>query len=64
MAAFAKDYDVVAIDMRGYNTSDKPQVCVADEAGNQLRNRLLAFGPCCLRPAALICCTSPTHGAH
>lgn len=25
MAAFAKDYDVVAIDMRGYNTSDKPQ---------------------------------------
>jgi len=27
MTAFAQDYDVVAIDMRGYNTSDKPQVC-------------------------------------
>lgn len=26
MAAFGQDYDVVAIDMRGYNTSDKPQV--------------------------------------
>jgi pimeloyl-ACP methyl ester carboxylesterase len=27
MSAFAQDYDVVAIDMRGYNTSDKPKVC-------------------------------------
>lgn len=27
MTAFAQDYDVVAIDMRGYNTSDKPKVC-------------------------------------
>lgn len=26
MAAFSQDYDVVALDMRGYNTSDKPQV--------------------------------------
>jgi pimeloyl-ACP methyl ester carboxylesterase len=26
MTAFAKDYDVVALDMRGYNTSDKPKV--------------------------------------
>lgn len=26
MVAFQNDYDVVAIDMRGYNTSDKPKV--------------------------------------
>lgn len=26
MVALQDDYDVVAIDMRGYNTSDKPQV--------------------------------------
>lgn len=26
MSAFAQDYDVVALDMRGYNTSDKPKV--------------------------------------
>ncbi len=26
MAALADDWDVVALDMRGYNTSDKPQV--------------------------------------
>lgn len=26
MTAFAQDYDVVALDMRGYNTSDKPKV--------------------------------------
>lgn len=26
MTAFAADWDVVALDMRGYNTSDKPPV--------------------------------------
>jgi pimeloyl-ACP methyl ester carboxylesterase len=28
MTAFADDFDVVALDMRGYNVSDKPQVRV------------------------------------
>lgn len=32
MTAFAQDYDVVAIDMRGYNTSDKPKVRVVRSA--------------------------------
>ena len=27
MKAFAEDYDVVAISMRGYGDSDKPKVC-------------------------------------
>lgn len=27
LAAFAGKYEVVALDMRGYNTSSKPKVC-------------------------------------
>lgn len=59
MAAFAKDYDVVALDMRGYNTSDKPQVCVGEvaEGSSRVASGQCGFGLLMARQPGLLTCS-------
>lgn len=53
MTAFADDYDVVALDMRGYNTSDKPQVCALTTHGTAM---------CLVGPRVVSCARTPAIG--